>query len=50
MSDSTQRPADPAMPLKYGYKQIKQIGRISYTNDKPSDYFADFGFDWHGGL
>lgn len=39
-----------AMPLKYGYKQIKQIGRISYTNDKPSDYFASFGFDWHGGL
>jgi len=39
-----------AMPLKYGYKQIKQIARISYTNTKPEDYWASLGFDWHGGL
>jgi DMSO/TMAO reductase YedYZ molybdopterin-dependent catalytic subunit len=39
-----------AMPLKYGYKQIKQIARITYTNTKPEDYWANLGFDWHGGL
>ena len=39
-----------AMPLKYGYKQIKQIGHITYTNTKPEDYWASLGFDWHGGL
>jgi DMSO/TMAO reductase YedYZ molybdopterin-dependent catalytic subunit len=39
-----------SMPLKYGYKQIKQIARISYTNDRPRDYWEQFGYDWHGGL
>ena len=38
------------MPLKYGYKQIKQIGRITYTDTKPADYWASKGYDWHGGL
>ncbi len=37
-------------PLKYGYKQIKQIAKITYTNQKPPDYWADLGYDWYGGL
>jgi hypothetical protein len=39
-----------AMPLKYGYKQIKQIAKITYTNQKPPDYWANLGYDWYGGL
>lgn len=39
-----------AMPLKYGYKQIKQIAKITYTNQKPPDYWAELGYDWYGGL
>ncbi|HEY8998067.1 MAG TPA: molybdopterin-dependent oxidoreductase [Edaphobacter sp.] len=39
-----------SMPLKYGYKQIKQIARITYTNERPKDYWEQFGYDWHGGL
>ena len=39
-----------AMPIKYGYKQIKQIARITYTNQKPEDYWANLAYDWHGGL
>lgn len=39
-----------SMPLKYGYKQIKQIARITYTNEQPHDYWEQFGYDWHGGL
>jgi DMSO/TMAO reductase YedYZ molybdopterin-dependent catalytic subunit len=39
-----------AMPLKYGYKQIKQIAKITYTNEKPPDYWATQGYDWYGGL
>ena len=38
------------MPTKYGYKQIKRIGLISYTNDKPDDYWAKLGYDWYAGL
>ena len=39
-----------AMPIKYGYKQIKQIGLIRYTDTRPNDYWANFGYDWYAGL
>ena len=38
------------MPIKYGYKQIKRIGLISYTNRKPDDYWTKLGYDWYAGL
>ena len=38
------------MPTKYGYKQIKRIGLISYTNQEPDDYWTKLGYDWYGGL
>ncbi len=37
-------------PLKYGYKQIKRIGLIAYTDDKPDDYWTKLGYDWYAGL
>ena len=37
-------------PLKYGYKQIKRIGLLAYTNDKPDDYWTKLGYDWYAGL
>jgi hypothetical protein len=37
-------------PTKYGYKQIKRIGLIAYTNQKPDDYWTELGYDWYGGL
>ncbi len=38
------------MPTKYGYKQIKRIGLISYTDRKPDDYWTRLGYDWYAGL
>ena len=38
------------MPIKYGYKQIKRIGLISYTNTRPDDYWTKLGYDWYAGL
>jgi len=38
------------MPTKYGYKQIKRIGLISYTDSKPDDYWTKLGYDWYAGL
>jgi hypothetical protein len=38
------------MPTKYGYKQIKRIGLVSYTNTKPDDYWTKLGYDWYAGL
>ncbi len=37
-------------PLKYGVKQIKQIGRITYTNVRPHDYWHEQGYDYYAGL
>jgi hypothetical protein len=38
------------MPIKYGYKQIKRIGLIAYTDDKPDDFWTKLGYDWYAGL
>ncbi|HEY1948294.1 MAG TPA: molybdopterin-dependent oxidoreductase [Bryobacteraceae bacterium] len=38
------------IPVKYGIKNIKRIGLIRYTDKKPEDYWANFGYDWFAGL
>lgn len=38
------------MPIKYGYKQIKRIGLIAYTDQQPDDYWTKLGYDWYAGL
>ena len=37
-------------PTKYGYKQIKRIGLIAYTDTRPDDYWTRLGYDWYAGL
>ena len=39
-----------ASPTKYGIKQIKRIGRIEFTNERPKDFWAEYGYDWYAGL
>jgi len=36
------------LPLKYGIKQLKQIGRITYTDMRPHDYWHEQGYDYYG--
>jgi len=38
------------MPIKYGYKQIKRIALIAYTDSQPDDYWTKLGYDWYAGL
>jgi hypothetical protein len=38
------------MPIKYGYKQIKRIALIAYTDQRPDDYWTKLGYDWYAGL
>ncbi len=38
------------MPIKYGYKQIKRIGLIAYTDEQPDDYWTKLGYDWYAGI
>ena len=37
-------------PLKYGIKQIKRIGTIRFTNERPRDYWHERGYDWYAHL
>lgn len=36
-------------PLKYGVKHIKRIGTIAFIAERPADYWAKLGYDWHAG-
>lgn len=38
------------IPVKYGIKNIKRIGTITYTERRPADYWAEEGYDWYAGL
>jgi DMSO/TMAO reductase YedYZ molybdopterin-dependent catalytic subunit len=35
--------------VKYGYKCIKRIGVIELADNRPADYWAERGYDWHAG-
>ena len=37
-------------PLKYGIKQLKQIGRMICTDMRPRDYWHEQGYDYYAGL
>ncbi len=37
-------------PTKYGIKQIKRIGRIAFTAERPADFWAERGYDWYASL
>lgn len=50
LADEHGAPLRLVIPVKYGIKNIKRIGLIEYTNDKPADYWADEGYDWFAGL
>ena len=38
-----------ASPTKYGIKQIKRLGRIEFTTERPKDFWAEYGYDWYSG-
>ncbi len=38
------------IPVKYGIKNIKRIGRILYGNTPPRDYWAEQGYDYYSSL
>ncbi|TCD07660.1 molybdopterin-binding oxidoreductase [Pedobacter frigidisoli] len=38
------------VPVKYGIKNLKRIGTISFSNQRPKDYWAEQGYDYYSGL
>jgi DMSO/TMAO reductase YedYZ molybdopterin-dependent catalytic subunit len=37
------------IPVKYGIKNLKQVGTIRFTDRRPADYWAERGYDWYSG-
>jgi DMSO/TMAO reductase YedYZ molybdopterin-dependent catalytic subunit len=38
------------IPVKYGIKNLKRIGKILFNNNRPRDYWAEQGYDYYSGL
>ncbi len=38
------------IPVKYGIKNLKCIGEVSFSNQRPADYWAEEGYDYYAGL
>ena len=38
------------IPVKYGVKNLKRIGTIAFSDERPKDYWAELGYDWYAGL
>jgi DMSO/TMAO reductase YedYZ molybdopterin-dependent catalytic subunit len=38
------------IPVKYGIKNLKRIGTITFSNTRPHDYWAEQGYDYYSGL
>jgi DMSO/TMAO reductase YedYZ molybdopterin-dependent catalytic subunit len=50
LEDEHGAPLRLVSPVKYGIKNIKRIGLIRYSNERPDDYWAKQGYDWFAGL
>lgn len=38
------------IPVKYGIKNLKRIGSMTFSNTRPPDYWARQGYDYYSGL
>ncbi|MCO5936953.1 molybdopterin-dependent oxidoreductase [Mucilaginibacter sp. RB4R14] len=38
------------IPVKYGIKNLKCIGSMVFSNQRPPDYWAEIGYDYYSGL
>lgn len=50
LSNENGAPLRLVIPIKYGIKSIKRIGRIFFSDSRPPDYWAERGYDWYSGL
>jgi len=51
LEDEHGAPLRLVLPVKYGIKSIKRIGRVEYVRERrPDDYWAERGYDWYAGL
>jgi DMSO/TMAO reductase YedYZ molybdopterin-dependent catalytic subunit len=50
LPDEHGAPLRLVIPVKYGIKNLKRIGKISFTKTRPPDFWAERGYDWYAGF
>ncbi len=50
LTDEHGAPLRLVIPVKYGIKNLKRIGRIAFSNSRPPDYWAERGYDYYAGF
>jgi DMSO/TMAO reductase YedYZ molybdopterin-dependent catalytic subunit len=50
ISEANGAPLRLIVPVKYGIKSLKRIGKIYFSDQRPPDYWAEQGYDWFSGL
>ena len=50
LEDAHGAPLRLIIPVKYGIKNLKRIGNIMFSNQRPRDYWAEQGYDYYSGL
>jgi len=38
------------IPVKYGVKNLKRVGKVAFTDERPKDYWAENGYDYDSGF
>ncbi|MXV15805.1 molybdopterin-dependent oxidoreductase [Hufsiella ginkgonis] len=50
LTDGHGAPLRLIIPVKYGIKNLKRIGTMTFSNERPRDYWAERGYDYYSGL
>jgi hypothetical protein len=50
LPDEHGAPLRLVIPVKYGIKNLKRIGRIAFSSSRPPDYWAERGYDYYAGF
>lgn len=50
LSEGNGAPLRLVIPVKYGIKNLKRIGKITFAHERLPDYWAERGYDWYSGL
>lgn len=50
LEDAHGAPLRLIIPVKYGVKNLKRIGTITFADQRPRDFWAERGYDYHIGL
>jgi Oxidoreductase molybdopterin binding domain len=50
LTDDHGAPLRLMIPVKYGVKNLKRIGKITFSDTRPRDYWAEHGYDYDSGF